>query len=110
MLHATHSSFPHPFCKRKACIAQGQTFSETAMVIRHLHGNSKSLQIVSDHWGLLGGKQSWWRGGVAMDPTPLDDVPATGCASMDNWRHWMAVIRSAECNKLGVAVCQNLSG
>lgn len=106
MLHATGSSFPHPFC-----IAQGQTFSETAMEIRHLHGNSKSQQIVSVRWVSLGGKQSWWRGGAAMNPpAPLDDVPATGCASTDNRRHWMAMIRSTECNKLGVAMCQNLRG
>lgn len=43
-----------------------------------------------------------------MDPAPLDDV--TESASMDNQRQWMATIRITECNKLSVAVSQNLRG
>lgn len=106
-------SLPLASCKWKACIAQGQTFSETAMVIRHLHGNSKSLQIVSDLWGLLGGNRAGKDGrvgGAMMDPVPLDEASGIGCASTDNCRPWMTTIRTAESKKMDVAVCQNLRG
>lgn len=78
-------SFPLASCKWKACIAQGQTFSETAMVIRHLHGNSKSLQIVSDLWGLLGETELVRGRDAVMDPVPLNDAFGIGSASMDNY-------------------------
>lgn len=66
-------SFPRASWKWKSCIAQGQTFSETAMVIKDLHGNSKSLQIVSDLWGLLGETElgRMGLGGAMMDSVPL---------------------------------------
>lgn len=82
-LYMIYFSFPLASCKWKACIAQGQTFSETAMVTNHLHGNSKSLQIVSDLWGLLGETELVRRsGGAMMDPVPLDDGSGIGCVNL----------------------------
>lgn len=93
-------SFPLASCKWKACIAQGQTFSETAMVTNHLHGNSKSLQIVSDLWGLLGETELVRRaGGAMMDPVPLDDASGIGCESIDNRGPWMTMIRVSKSDR-----------
>lgn len=97
MLYMIYFSFPRASWKWKSCIAQGQTFSETAMVIKDLHGNSKSLQIVSDLWGLLGETELGRMGlGGCHDGLRASGI---GCASMDNCRPWMTMISTAECKK-----------